>query len=284
MYQNNSPINQIKNISNISKGTVKIAMKDGSFGSGCFLKLERNKKPFYCLITNQHVINSEMVEKKEKITIYYDNEKKKISVFLNRDKRVIVCFQEVNNLDVIIIEMNEGKINDKKNNYFLTPNMNYSSPFEKYKDKDIQLIQYPLGGNLSYSEGKILTIKENMFLHNSSTQEGSSGSPIVFKGEETVIAIHRGATGNHAGNVGIFIKDIVEIMKDFSKKNLKKNNNHSTIKMDNLKKGISIMADFIQPMLNAFDTCPKCKCETENHDKIDGGILYCQRCDNVCEL
>ena len=83
-----------------------------------------------------------------------------------------------------IVEVNGDKINDKKNNYFLTPNMNYSSPFEKYKDKDIQLIQYPLGGNLSYSEGKILTIKENMFLHNSSTQEGSSGSPIVFKGEE----------------------------------------------------------------------------------------------------
>ena len=70
VYQNNSPINQIKNISNISKGTVKIAMKDDSFGSGCFLKLERNKKQFYCLITNQHVINSEMVEKKKKKLLY----------------------------------------------------------------------------------------------------------------------------------------------------------------------------------------------------------------------
>ena len=243
VYQKNSQINQIKNISNISKGTVKIETKHSSFGSGCFLKLERNKKPFYCLITNQHVINSEMVEKKEKITIYYDNEKKNISISLNRDKRIIVCFQEVNNLDVIIIEMNEGKINDKKNNYFLTPNMNYSSPFEKYKDKDIQLIQYPLGGNLSYSEGKISAIKENIFLHNSSTQKGSSGSPIVFKGEETVIAIHRGATGNHAGNVGIFIKDIVEILKDFCIKNLKKNYVHSKKTADNLKKSINIMAD-----------------------------------------
>ena len=63
----NSALNKIKNLSNLSKGTVKIAMKDDSFGSGCFLKLEKNKKPFYCLITNQHVINSEMVEKKKKL-------------------------------------------------------------------------------------------------------------------------------------------------------------------------------------------------------------------------
>ena len=163
--------------------------------------------------------------------------------------------------------------------------MNYSSPFEKYIDKDIQLIQYPLGGNFSYSEGKISAIKENIFFHNSSTQKGSSGSPIVFKGEETVIAIHRGATGNNGRNVGIFIKDIVEIMKDFSIKNIKKNNYHSTITADNFRNGFNKMADFLHPILNELDRpCSKCGCETKNHIKIEDGVWYCQKCDTVCEL
>ena len=116
-----------------------------------------------------------------------------------------------------------------------------------------------------------------MFFHNSSTQKGSSGSPIVFKGEETVIAIHRGATGNNGRNVGIFIKDIVEIMKDFSIKNLKKNYDHSKKTADNLKKSVNIMADLFHPILNVVGgTCLKCKCETKNHIKKEGGKWYCQ--------
>ena len=283
----NSALNKIKNLSNLSKGTVKIILKD-DLASGCFLKFKRNKRTFFCLITNQHVITSEMVDKEEEITIKYDNDEKTAKIKLNRNKRIIVCFKEFYNLDVTIVQIIKDDNLIEQNNYFLTPNMDYSSPFEKYKGKNIQVVQFPRGGDLSYSEGKILGTDLNNLFHNASTEEGSSGSPIVFKGEEKVIAIHKGAIKNQNKNIGIFIKDIVEIMKDFSKKwnqNKNYNTNFNNITFSNIKIGICKIADFLHPIVNVFGLeCTKCEHKTEIHDKIEDGIWYCQECDGICEL
>ena len=71
--------NQIKNLGNIynvSKGTIKIIFKNGDISSGFFLKFERNKKPFHCLMTNEHALTKDRINKKEKIIIKYENEKR----------------------------------------------------------------------------------------------------------------------------------------------------------------------------------------------------------------
>ena len=53
-------------------------------------------------------------------------------------------------------------------------------------NKDIQAIHYPNGKDIAYSEGKITGNVKNfpyLFFHEESTKSGSSGSPIVLKGE-----------------------------------------------------------------------------------------------------
>ena len=101
---NENGIGSIDNIYKIGKATIKIFTKN-SIASGFFIKLERNKKPFYCLMTNQHVIKSEMMHKKEKFTILYDNENKLAEIELNPKERIIICFLEKLKIDVTLIEI-----------------------------------------------------------------------------------------------------------------------------------------------------------------------------------
>ena len=207
---------KIKKSYNIAQCTIKIILPDNSIGSGFFLKFERNNKLFYCLMTNQHVINQEIVKMKNEITIYYNNENKSLKIKLDDQDRIIVCFKGILNIDVTLIEIIPKDQVD--NFYFLTPKTNFS--LSNYIRQRIQIIQYPLGGYLSYSEGNIICLdcdKIYYFYHNASTQPGSSGSPIVFNGEDKVFAIHKGTNRNKTYNVGIFIGGIIEIMKAYKK-------------------------------------------------------------------
>ena len=213
------PNNQIININkpyNIAQSTIKIILPNNSIGSGFFLKFERNNKLFYCLMTNQHVIDPEIVKMKKEITIYYNNEKKFLKIKLDKEDRIIICFKEILNIDVTLVEIIPKDQVD--NYYFLTPKTNYS--LQNIIGETIQIIQYPLGGYLSYSKGVIMEIYSDnkyYFYHNASTQPGSSGSPIVFNKEDKVFAIHKGTNKNKTYNIGIFIAGIIERMKDYKK-------------------------------------------------------------------
>ncbi len=69
----NSEINKIdKCLIKVCKSVCKIRISN-SVGSGFLIKLYRENNPFYCLMTNEHVITKKMIELKEKIDIYYDN-------------------------------------------------------------------------------------------------------------------------------------------------------------------------------------------------------------------
>ena len=216
LFSKNKIIN-IKKAFNIGKSTVKIEINIGnenSIGSGFFLKFERNNKIFHCLMTNQHVITSDFVKSKEEILIKYENEKHFLSLKLDEEERIIICFQELLHLDITMIEMiPKDKIDDS---YFLTQNINpqFNSEIK------IQVVQYPFGNNLSFSEGNICGIdcyNKYYFYHNASTEFGSSGSPIVLENDDKVFAIHKGFDNNRRYNVGIFIGTIVEIMQEYKR-------------------------------------------------------------------
>ena len=201
----------------IAKCTVKIEINiDDNIikGSGFFLKFERNNKIFYCLLTNQHVITSDFIKEKKEIQIKYENETKQFTLKLDEEERIIISFEEVLNLDVTVIEIiPKDKISDC---YFLTPNMN--TQFDS--EIKIQVLQYPCGRTLSLSRGIIKCIDYNninYFYHNASTQSGSSGSPIVLENNDKVLAIHKGTNRKRKLNVGIFIRNIVEIMGSYIK-------------------------------------------------------------------
>ena len=45
-------------------------------------------------MTNEHIIEKEMIEKKEEIEVYYNNQKKRIKITLNKEERFIQCYKE----------------------------------------------------------------------------------------------------------------------------------------------------------------------------------------------
>ena len=174
-------------------------------------------------MTNEHVITKEHINKKEEILINYDNEKKFLIIKLDKKERIIESFKETLGLDITLVEI---LLKDKiDNSFFLTPNYNYTETYEEFINKDIEIVQYPKGNNLSLSKGKILKIFESndyIFFHDADTENGSSGSPIVLKGEETVIALHRGSTKDKTKNIGIFIGIIVDVMKAYKKNGIRR--------------------------------------------------------------
>ena len=213
----NNPIDDISNIMKVAKGTVKIELdNDKGVASGFFLKLERNNKEFYCLMTNAHVITKEMITNQEKIKIKYDNETKEINLELNEKERIIFCFMDFA-IDITMIEIiPKDGIKDKT--YFLNPNTDNN--YGEFIGKNIQIIQFPDGKKLSKSEQKIterFTKIDYMFYHNASTIEGSSGSPIILKDDDKVLGIHKGGIRGKKKNVGIFIGIILDTIKEYKR-------------------------------------------------------------------
>ena len=127
----NSEINIIdKYLIKVCKSVCKIRISN-RIGSGFLIKLYRKKHPFYCLMTNEHVITKKMVELKEKIDIYYDNQYKFVEIELNENKRYIKDYLYLD-IDVIIIEI--IKEDNIKEEYFLLPNIEYINGYKEYEN------------------------------------------------------------------------------------------------------------------------------------------------------
>ena len=74
--------------------------------------------------------------------------------------------------------------------------------------------QFPGGGKLSYSKGKIKKIHIFDFSHLASTKGGSSGSSIFIKGTIKVIGIYKAGKKDKTENYGDFIGPIIESLKN----------------------------------------------------------------------
>ena len=72
--------------------------------SGFLIKLFKDKKDFFCLMTNAHVITKDMVENQESFMFYFDNEKKTKKIKLDQNERYIRDFRDMN-IDSIVIEI-----------------------------------------------------------------------------------------------------------------------------------------------------------------------------------
>ena len=59
-------------------------------------------------------------------------------------------------------------------------------------------MQFPQGNDLSFSYGKIKSLKDNKIIHNASTDDGSSGSPIIRRSKDNyIIGLHYGGVKNN---------------------------------------------------------------------------------------
>ena len=98
--------------------------------------------------------------------------------------------------------------------------------FNELKNKEITILQYPLGQKLSFSNGIITEINIYEFTHKASTQEGSSGSPIFLKDNLKVIGIHKQGNKFVFENYGDFIGPIFNFFRNGLKHQLLLDNNY----------------------------------------------------------
>jgi hypothetical protein len=113
-------------------------------------------------------------------------------------------FSESFNFDYTCIELYEEEFKEKKpykisNNYLQNKTGN--------KNKDIYILHYSEGKDLSFSFGKINKFLDSEIWHSASTRAGASGSPIFFREDDSVIGLHYAGTSYH--NKGYFIDDIL---------------------------------------------------------------------------
>jgi len=206
----NSEIKEVDlNLNEVCKSICKIIYKN-KFGTGFFIKLYMEEKELLCLMTNEHVIEKDMIESKEIIDVKYNCEKKWIKIKLDEKKRFIKYNKE---MDFTIVEMiADDKIKDK---YFLLPNINNID----YINKDIYIVQFPEGKKLSYSNGKIKDVNNFEIIYDASTKSGSSGSPILIKNTTEVIGIHKQGSNKKKENYGTLINSIIQILNNNKKDN-----------------------------------------------------------------
>ena len=208
-------LNQMeKNICKIKIGQIQ--------GTGFFCKIPfpNEKNLLKVLITNNHIINEDILYKKDQVISIYIKEKKKIKE-LNLNDRIKYT-KKKQEYDTTIIEIKEE---DDINNYLelddkiIKDIINSDNENVEFIDKTHYIIQYP-EGKLSVSFGVIKTIaddKKYKLNHTCNTKYGSSGSPILALNNK-VIGLQTG--GTKKDKKGTFLNyPIKDFIKEFFNKN-----------------------------------------------------------------
>ena len=209
-----------KNLNKLRKSIRRIIINNKSYGTGFLMELEKENSPFYCLITNEHVISEDLIKNKAKIEILYaQNEQKEVlKINLDQNERFIRNYGYLG-IDATAIQIFPEKNEIKKEFFFKNDNIESLSKnnYEILENKNIHILQYPGSGNeLSISQGDYLGIYNiNEFYHNSSTEFGSSGSPIFvfFDSKIIIFGIHKGGKEKENRNIGEFIYPLIHSLK-----------------------------------------------------------------------
>ena len=218
-----------KIIDKLSETIVRIEINK-KISTGFFMKIKFEEIFHNFLLTCAHSITQEEINSKLTISLFYGEKEKEIEkkIELDDNKRFIKSFDQ-KNFDATIIEiLPEDKIPENK---YLYPDLNYKNEngFENYFQKPKVLIYtggYPdveiYKDEKHYSGGEIVAIKyddgtKKNFLHDCSTKEGSSGSPLINSNQQ-VIGIHHGCNNKKTINYGLFVGAIINYLdKEYEK-------------------------------------------------------------------
>jgi len=173
----------------------KIENKNGD-GTGFFCKIT-NKK---LLITNNHVINEEIIKDNNIIRVQLNDNKIKKNI-------KIKDYYTSEEYDTTIIEIN---VNDENINYLEIDDDILDDENIKIYNKSVYIIQYPKYGNeqkSAVSYGILNTIQDKYnIIHYCSTDHGSSGSPIIKLSNKKIIGIHKEGINKYNYNRGTLLK------------------------------------------------------------------------------
>ena len=220
-------------------------------GSGFFCKLNDNMISFkYALFTNNHVLDESSIDIGKKIQFeFFELKKSMFNTSYNLIKKEIEITEERKvytneELDYTCIELFES--DGIKDFFEIEPDLFKYDINNILKDNDIFILQFPKGNDLYFSHGIIKSIKDNIIEHNASTEEGSSGSPIIRRtGKNYVIGLHFGGgikNKNKDKYLYNLATDFVSIIDDIKKQEISEIN--CIYIADKDKKEINLLHDY----------------------------------------
>ena len=164
---------------------------------------ENNNHNIEVLLTCYHVASIDKIK-----TIYYkfENHEKKEINFENKDRRKWYNKE----LDYACIEMLE------KDNIINCLNIDenlYENNYTKINLYNKIVLVFTTFQSEELSFGQIKNIRNSKLLYTNDTTYGWSGSPVIRKDNNEVIAIHQGAESSKKINIGILLKYILMDMK-----------------------------------------------------------------------
>ena len=277
MYNINASIDGINIIRHQMMNSVCRIIKEEGNGTGFFCKLRYDNKNgdknfMKTLITNNHVIGRSDLKERKEIFISWNNRSGDSYLKLN-DSRVIFTDED---LDATIIELKE---NDKINCDFLEidPLLEKEKKnLKKYLEKKaIYIIHYPKNvnenENVYSSFGTLSQIIENKSQINyfCSTEEGSSGSPILSLSTNKIIGLHKGSSPNFNYNIGNSMKDIIDKFLNYlnylnNEIHRKNYYNYNKDKIINNKDNINVVNNKYKNNNNNFNNNTKISCNKNN--------------------
>ena len=202
-------------------------------GSGffCFISYLNSKK-MPTLITNNHVINRDILIKGKPIMVSINNDTKNIYISLDDNRKIYTSEK----YDITIIEIKPYK---DKIFEFLEIDEEIFEINPIYNNESIYIIQYPKYVNeqkVVVSYGVIKDILNNDISYFCNTDYGSSGSPIFNLSNNKIIGVHKQNNNNKEFNKGTFLTQ--PIKEFFNNKNLIKSlkNYNSTFLEKKIKK------------------------------------------------
>ena len=189
-------------------------MKGNGTGFFCKIPVENGEMPV--LMTNNHLIDEEILEKNS-ICVSINDDKEKINIMIDNNRKLYTSEK----YDTTIIEIKPKK---DKIKYFLELDEDIFQ--DNISKETIYILQYPknLDEQKSAVSYRILNkIFDFNLIYHCCTKEGSSGSPILKLSNNKVIGIHKEGTSKY--NKGTFLKEpINEYINNINIINRKKNN------------------------------------------------------------
>ena len=214
VFQRNSNYYNIKALEKLYNKVCKILVDSyDSYGSGFFIKLIKDNRDLYCLMTNEHVITREMVREKVIVKISIDKPDINFMIKLDENERFIRSFDYML-MDIIIIEILPS--DNVKESFFVKPNLNYREDPSKIINKKILIAHFPKGLTLQITDGPVrkVNLLKNEFKHLASTDNGSSGGLIIEYDDDNVLALGIHKQGSDNGNIGHFIHPICNCLEN----------------------------------------------------------------------
>ncbi len=179
----------------MKKCICKISNRKGR-GTGFFCLIPFQKKKLTVLMTNNHVIDEEIIKENSTISVTINNDKETKNIEIKKKK--IYTSKEY---DTTIIEIMKEKDNI---NDFLDLDENLINGNFNLIKENIYIIHYPKNlyeQEASVSYGILYKLEDKYNInHLCSTCHGSSGSPIIKMSNNKVIGIHNQASKNNDNN------------------------------------------------------------------------------------